>query len=294
MASTQAKKAARRRRRRRPRRPPADGRPPEDRPRRRAAKAAPAAKKAARPRRPRRRRLRRRRPRPRPRSRRPPSRQGGAQRPRRRGSTGSPRPASTPPSSSPSAALLLEERANLLGQAQRLEDEAAELMEDLDPGDVQFDDESGEGDTMVVERERDLALSAQARQTVDDIDAALQRDQGRHLRLLRGVRPPDPEGAPRGHPVGDRAGRGEGRRARLAAVTAAPRPVADVGQRRHRRGRGARSTSSPSHGPSTASSDGRTVDVIGSLRLQPGLQQRHGVQPGPGEPVRSSASSRSW
>jgi RNA polymerase-binding transcription factor DksA len=42
-------------------------------------------------------------------------------------------------------------------------------------GDVQFDEESGEGDTMVVERERDLALSAQARQTVAEIDAALQR-----------------------------------------------------------------------------------------------------------------------
>jgi RNA polymerase-binding transcription factor DksA len=40
---------------------------------------------------------------------------------------------------------------------------------------VQFDDESGEGDTMVVERERDLALSAQARQTVSDIDAAISR-----------------------------------------------------------------------------------------------------------------------
>ena len=72
-------------------------------------------------------------------------------------------------------ALLMEERANLLGQAQRLEDEAAELMEDLDPGDVQFDDESGEGDSLVVERERDLALSAQARQTISDIDAALTR-----------------------------------------------------------------------------------------------------------------------
>ena len=71
--------------------------------------------------------------------------------------------------------LLIEERSNLLGQAQRLEDEAAELMEDLDPGDVQFDDESGEGDSLVVERERDLALSAQARQTVSDIDAALAR-----------------------------------------------------------------------------------------------------------------------
>ena len=42
-------------------------------------------------------------------------------------------------------------------------------------GDVQFDDEGGEGDTMVVERERDLALSAQARQTIADIDAALER-----------------------------------------------------------------------------------------------------------------------
>ena len=71
--------------------------------------------------------------------------------------------------------LLIDERANLVGQAQRLEDEAAELMEDLDPGDVQFDDESGEGDSLVVERERDLALSAQARQTVIDIDAALAR-----------------------------------------------------------------------------------------------------------------------
>jgi RNA polymerase-binding transcription factor DksA len=74
-------------------------------------------------------------------------------------------------------ALLTDERANLVGQAQRLEDEAAELMEDLDPGDVQFDDESGEGDSLVVERERDLALSAQARQTVSDIDAALGRIQ---------------------------------------------------------------------------------------------------------------------
>jgi RNA polymerase-binding transcription factor DksA len=48
-------------------------------------------------------------------------------------------------------------------------------MEDLDPGDVQFDDESGEGDSLVVERERDLALSTQARQLIADIDAALAR-----------------------------------------------------------------------------------------------------------------------
>lgn len=71
--------------------------------------------------------------------------------------------------------LLLRERAELLGQADRLEDEANSLIEDGEMGDVQFDDESGEGDTMVVERERDLALSAQARQTVAEIDAALER-----------------------------------------------------------------------------------------------------------------------
>ena len=87
-------------------------------------------------------------------------------------------------------------------------------MEDLEPGDVQFDDESGEGDTLVVERERDLALSAQARQTIADIDAALARIEDGTYGLLDRVRPADPEGAPAGHPVGHRAGRGEGRRAR--------------------------------------------------------------------------------
>jgi RNA polymerase-binding transcription factor DksA len=71
--------------------------------------------------------------------------------------------------------LLLEERSALTGQALRLETEANSLIEDVEMGDVQFDDESGEGDTMVVERERDLALSAQAYQTVADIDAALVR-----------------------------------------------------------------------------------------------------------------------
>ena len=72
-------------------------------------------------------------------------------------------------------ALLLEEKASLIGQAVRLEDEALALITEQEMGDVQFDDEGGEGDTMVVERERDLALSAQARQTVADIEAALVR-----------------------------------------------------------------------------------------------------------------------
>jgi len=71
--------------------------------------------------------------------------------------------------------LLDEEKAKLLGQATRLENEANSLIEEAEMGDVQFDDEGGEGDTMVVERERDLALSAQARQTIADIDQALDR-----------------------------------------------------------------------------------------------------------------------
>jgi RNA polymerase-binding transcription factor DksA len=72
-------------------------------------------------------------------------------------------------------ALLLSEKQALTGQAVRLEDEANSLIEDGEMGDVEFGDEGGEGDTMVVERERDLALSAQARQTILDIDAALAR-----------------------------------------------------------------------------------------------------------------------
>lgn len=70
---------------------------------------------------------------------------------------------------------LHEERVRLTGQAVRLEDEAHRLVEEAEMGDVQFDDEGGEGDTMVVERERDLALSAQAREAVAEIDAALDR-----------------------------------------------------------------------------------------------------------------------
>jgi len=70
--------------------------------------------------------------------------------------------------------LLLEARESLTGQAVRLEDEANSLIDD-EMGDVQFDDESGEGDTMVVERERDLFLSARARNDIEEIDAALLR-----------------------------------------------------------------------------------------------------------------------
>ena len=70
---------------------------------------------------------------------------------------------------------LLAERQALTGQAQRLEDEANALLNDGETGDVKFDDEGAEGDGMAVERDRDLMLSAQARETVAEIDAALDR-----------------------------------------------------------------------------------------------------------------------
>ena len=70
---------------------------------------------------------------------------------------------------------LLEERAKYLHSEENYRAEADALIEGREPGDVQFDEESGEGDTLAVERERDLALSAQARQAVEQIDAALAR-----------------------------------------------------------------------------------------------------------------------
>lgn len=70
---------------------------------------------------------------------------------------------------------LQAERVRLTGQAMRLEAEAQQLVQEAEMGDVRFDDEGGEGDSTNVERERDLALSAQARDAVDEIDAALLR-----------------------------------------------------------------------------------------------------------------------
>jgi DnaK suppressor protein len=72
-------------------------------------------------------------------------------------------------------ALLVAERASYLEQAETLRHDAEQLAEDMEPGDIQFDEESGEGDTLNVERERDLALSAQARAAVDEIDRALAK-----------------------------------------------------------------------------------------------------------------------
>jgi RNA polymerase-binding transcription factor DksA len=73
------------------------------------------------------------------------------------------------------SAALHTERKRYLRSAESLKAEADALMEGREPGDVQFDEESGEGDTLAVERERDLALSAHARAAVDEIDDALDR-----------------------------------------------------------------------------------------------------------------------
>ncbi len=72
-------------------------------------------------------------------------------------------------------ALLLEERSVYSGQAVDLRAEADSLALEREPGDVQFDEESGEGGTVTVDRERNLALSAQASAAVEEIDDALRK-----------------------------------------------------------------------------------------------------------------------
>ncbi len=71
--------------------------------------------------------------------------------------------------------LLLEERSVYSGQAVDLRAEADSLALEREPGDVQFDEESGEGGTVTVDRERNLALSAQASAAVEEIDDALRK-----------------------------------------------------------------------------------------------------------------------
>jgi DnaK suppressor protein len=71
--------------------------------------------------------------------------------------------------------LLMEERGIYSGQAVDLRAEADSLALEREPGDVQFDEESGEGGTVTVDRERNLALSAQASAAVEEIDDALRK-----------------------------------------------------------------------------------------------------------------------
>jgi DnaK suppressor protein len=69
--------------------------------------------------------------------------------------------------------LLLQERDSYTKQADELKAEADSLALEHEPGDVQFDEEGGEGGTSNVDRELDLLLSAQARGAVLEIDRAL-------------------------------------------------------------------------------------------------------------------------
>ncbi len=71
--------------------------------------------------------------------------------------------------------LLLADRAIYQEQATSLRAEADSLALEREPGDVQFDEESGEGGTVTVDRERNLALSGQALLAVEEIDDALRR-----------------------------------------------------------------------------------------------------------------------
>ena len=71
--------------------------------------------------------------------------------------------------------LLVADRAIYQEQATSLRAEADSLALEREPGDVQFDEESGEGGTVTVDRERNLALSGQASLAVEEIDDALRR-----------------------------------------------------------------------------------------------------------------------
>ncbi len=71
--------------------------------------------------------------------------------------------------------LLQADRAIYQEQATSLRAEADSLALEREPGDVQFDEESGEGGTVTVDRERNLALSGQATLAVEEIDDAMAR-----------------------------------------------------------------------------------------------------------------------
>jgi len=69
--------------------------------------------------------------------------------------------------------LLHAERREYVQKAEELKAEADSLARESEPGDIQFDEEGGEGGTASIDREVDLVLSAQARAAVDEIDRAL-------------------------------------------------------------------------------------------------------------------------
>ncbi|WP_298210682.1 TraR/DksA C4-type zinc finger protein [Ferrimicrobium sp.] len=76
--------------------------------------------------------------------------------------------------------LLLEtERSHYSEQAAQLQAEADSMVQNNEPAEVQFDEESGEGGTTAIDRERDLALAGSALAAIEEVDLALRKmDRG--------------------------------------------------------------------------------------------------------------------
>ena len=108
---------------------------------------------------------------------------------------------------------LEEERAKFLRQAIDKQMEADQLVADREPGDVQFDEESGEGDSIAVERS---AISPCRPRPTTPCSRSTRPcpHRRRHLRGLHRVRRGHPQGPPGVHPLGGRAGRVESGEAR--------------------------------------------------------------------------------
>lgn len=70
---------------------------------------------------------------------------------------------------------LMQLRQEYIAQAEEYEAEADLLAQELETGDVGFDEEAGEGGAATVDRERNLVLASQARQTATEIDDAVRR-----------------------------------------------------------------------------------------------------------------------
>ena len=122
---------------------------------------------------------------------------------------------------------LLAERRRYTAHAERYEAEAEQLVNEREPGDVQFDEESGEGDSIAVERDRALQISAREREEIAEIDAALMRIQDGHVRHLHRVGKADPQGALGGHPARIDACGGQEQRSGVAAALAGPQVFAN-------------------------------------------------------------------
>ncbi|MGH9127827.1 MAG: TraR/DksA family transcriptional regulator [Acidimicrobiales bacterium] len=108
--------------------------------------------------------------------------------------------ATSDPASEERLSFLAEHRKALIAeklvyedQAEALKAEADSLAEEMEPGDIQFDEESGEGGTVTVDRERDLVLSAKAKDAVEEIDHALAKIDAGTYGFCENCRNPIPE-----------------------------------------------------------------------------------------------------